>query len=344
MTYKNKFVVVIFCTLFALIAGCKGFIEQPSFVSVISPEEKNVVLKQTDLNADGDVTLSFDGKVSKLNVYAANEKDSQIACSVEKIKAEDSEDSPKSVFKVHPLTNFKIGEEFKIIGSAECGKNTVLEFSLPLKGVNSNPAQLEFCEFQLGTTTKPTYIKFRVTKAGNLFGLYLYSSGESKKDYAFPACDVVENEIIVLHRHLPTENPELATDEIDSADTCNASFAFKSARDFWHKIKRFTPAKTNVLLLKSSKDGKVISVLATASTKDSDWKKEPIKLAATQAENVWLPDCAIENAIQIEKAGTVYVLHKKADGKKSNADWELVPTKSKKAKRVAKARGVAKKK
>lgn len=347
MTYKNIIRTAAICLLLITTAGCKGFIEQPAFVSILSTENTTAILKTFELLPDNSVVLTFEGKVTNITAHAIRENSNEeVACISEELKQEDNSEKAEihTVFKISPAAQFKIGEAFKLEGSVECGKNNILDFSLPFCGANPNPAQLIFSEIRVGTAKKPAYIKFKVSKAGNLFGLYLQSSSEKGKDYVFPAAEVKKDEIIVLHRYLPG-NENSVNDEINNDGECTTEGHFSGERDFWHSIKKFNAAKSNIFLLKTGINGTISDILVIAALKETEWKKDEIKSAVKEAEKagIWKPDCSIENALRIDKADTVYSFIPKDGMEKSCENWKSSKDTSPKPKNAISAEKVQKK-
>ncbi|MGF7108807.1 hypothetical protein [Treponema pedis] len=341
MAYKKFIHAAAFMLLIAAAAGCKGSVEQPGFISVFSDEGKTAVLKDFIQSGNNEILLTFGGKVTSLTVRAVKENTSEeVACSFEKMEAPED----VSVFQVSPLSEFEIGEKFTVIGSAACGENSILDFSLPFEGANAKPAQLKFSEIRPGTKAKNSYIKFTVTEGGNLFGIYLYSAAEKDKNYAFPAAEVSKGEVIVLHRHLPSI-PEAAVDEITSDGECKADEAFSGIRDFWCRIKRFTVQKTNVFLLKTSKTGKIQDAFLCINHKETEWKKAQTEEAAKDAEKagVWKPDGSAENAVKVENSGYVFIRDLNKDYEKSLEQWSVQKS-SKRAAGLKSTRGKKSKK
>jgi len=120
-------------------------------------------------------------------------------CTVEEIEAADfsqdkaykAKNEDLSVFKIKPSASFEIGEDFKICGKVAGNMSQILDFELPFKGANTRPAELSFSSLKLGSTSKQGFIKLRVKKGGNLFGINLVNTGNSKEpDHVFPAFEV----------------------------------------------------------------------------------------------------------------------------------------------------------
>lgn len=350
MTCKKIIRTAAMCLLLTTVAGCKGFIEQPAFVSILSTENKTAVLKAFEILSDNSVLLTFEGMVSNVTAHAIRENsDEEIACISEELKPENNSEKSEvnTVFKISPATQFKIGEAFTLAGSAECGKNNMLDFSLPFCGANPNPAALIFSEIRAGTPSKPAYIKFKVTKAGNLFGLYLQSSFEKGKDYVFPAAEVEKDEVIALHLYVP-EKADSINDEINNDGECTAKGNFTGERDFWHTVKKFNPARANIFLLKTEINGPISDVLVIAPQNKNDWKNERLKSAAKEAEKakIWKPDCAIENAVRIVKGDTIFSFNPKNGAERSCENWKALkdtPGKKKTNKKSDKTKGTGKK-
>lgn len=306
---KKRFFVPVLLIL-GLFASCSGIMEQPGFVSIFSGHDGSITLKSFEQSQNNEITLVFEGSVKSMQVYALSENSTEeIACTVQELNTEESTKSRAvtsandeiSIFKIIPLASFGIGEAFKICGKVKAGLNEVLDFELPFKGSNNNPAELSFSSLKLGSTSKQGFIKLRVKKSGNLFGINLVNAGNSKEpDYVFPAFEVETGNIIVLYWFLPLDGSEPEDGVLVSAADCDALQSGERAFCFWGKLKKFQPKKTNAIIIRTAQDGTLQDAVLFRDPKEETWGKDEVEQAALEAAEagLWKPDGDISNAVQ----------------------------------------------
>ncbi|UTY29559.1 hypothetical protein [Treponema putidum] len=312
---KKRFFLPILLVL-SLFASCSGMIEQPGFVSIFSGHDGSITLKNIAQSQNNEITLGFEGLVKNIQVYALRENAiEEIACTVQElnteenttIKAAASANDEISIFKITPLSSFGIGEAFKICGKVKAGLNEVLDFELPFKGSNNNPAELSFSSLKVGSASKPGFIKFSVKKSGNLFGINLVNAGNSKEpDYVFPAFEVKEGNTIVFYWFLPLDGSEPEDGVLVSAADCDALVQGEKAFCFWGKLQKFQPKKTNAIIIKTGQDGTLQDAVLFRNPNDETWGKEEVEQAALEAAEagLWNPDGDILNAVQVKMTPT----------------------------------------
>lgn len=284
----------------SLCVSCSGMIEQPGFISIFSGIDDGITLKSFEQSQDNEISLIFEGSADDLKIHALKDGEKAV-CSIQKLEPQENEDSNLSIFKVIPLVQFKIGEDFKICGTIKSGLNQSLDFELPFKGANNNPAELVFSALKVGSTSNPGFIKFQVKKRGNLFGFELLNTGNSKEaDYTFPPFEVEEGKIIVYHWFLPIDGSEPEDGSLASSHGCNALEQGEEAICFWGKFKKFTPKKTNAVLIKQPYTGEIQDAVLFRNPTDENWGKPEVEYAANQASEkcLWKPDGDISNAVQ----------------------------------------------
>ncbi len=361
MTRKEKILIFALLVQFGLWISCSGSVEQPSFVSIY-PKDSDTAnannvnadesesgskqgsvtpkLKSFSLGAGNELRLVFSGEITKVSAYAykASDKSQKIDCSVEAISS-NAENQDKSsgenlsIYKVIPATTFSIGEKFVIEGSAEGAGNEALDFSLPFGAVNSKPAKLLLSEVRLGDTKKLGYIRFKVIESGNLSGLTLFMPANSwakATEYSFPVAEVKKGEEVAYHWFSPPDSS--VVDEINSDVICSNKFAHSDARDFWGKFKKFTPKRSNVIVLKSSSDGKVEDAVLFLNPKEDAWTNEALESMAQEAVDgkLWLPDAKPTSAFNLNITPSKKIVRKDVSNLKHSAvDWELVTDKRK---------------
>lgn len=320
---------LLFMLVLGLCAACSGIIERPEFVSIFSGFDEEITLKKFEQSQDNEITLTFEGQADDLKVHASKGGE-EAACSIQKLESQENEDGKLSIFKIIPLVQFKIGEEFKIHGSIRSGLSQCLDFELPFKGANNKPAELLFSALKVGSTSNPGFIKFQVKKSGNLFGLELLNAGTTKEpDYIFPPFEAEEGKLIVYHWFLPIDGSELEDGSFASSHECNALEEGEEANCFWGKFKKFNPKKTNAVIIKQPYTEEIQDAVLFRNPKEESWGRPEIEYAAHKAAEagLWKPDGELKNAIQenitpskmIKRVSNKNIHHNAEDWKLTNA-------------------------
>ena len=332
---KKRFFLSVLLVL-SLCASCSGMIEQPGFVSIFSGNDESITLKEFEQSPNNEITLIFEGHAAGLQAYALKGNlPEEILCTVEEIEAADfsqdkaykAKNEDLSVFKIKPSASFEIGEDFKICGKVAGNMSQILDFELPFKGANTNPAELSFSSLKLGSTSKQGFIKLRVKKGGNLFGINLVNTGNSKEpDHVFPAFEVKEGNVIVFYWYLPPDGSEPEDGCLISSKDCEAIEAGEKAFCFWAKLQKFQPKRTNAVLIRTSQNEGLQDAVLFKHPKDEEWGRPEIERAALEAAEagLWQPDGDLLNAVQANITPTKMI--KRVSLKTINhnaADWIL---------------------
>ncbi len=130
------------------------------------------------------------------------------------------------------------GEPVVISGTVEdiCGNSTRMQ--VQLTAFNDHPARLVITEIQPGKNSSKKnphrdYLECVVLESGNLGGIIVQWASTTKlMSYVFPACEVRQGEMVVLHlapEGIPAEKDETGT-EIDLSGGIDAT---AQGRDFW---------------------------------------------------------------------------------------------------------------
>jgi hypothetical protein len=130
------------------------------------------------------------------------------------------------------------GEPVTLAGNVQDLSGNMTHVQVQFKGYNDRPAALVLSEVQTSkNTSKKTphrdYAEFYVKKAGNLGGMFVqWASSTKTMRYDFPACEVKEGEVIVLHLA-----PEGVAEEQNESGTdlglSGGIDATPTGRDFW---------------------------------------------------------------------------------------------------------------
>ncbi len=339
---KKFLVVLLFGVSFCL--SCKGIGEQPKFVSIFSGERNSggvPVLTDFSVQEENTIILDFEGEVAKIEAVAVRaNSEEKIDCKIEPLSNKTGKKAKggvvqKSRYKVIPSGEFKIGEAFELTGSVEATDKSVLDFTLALKGQNSKPAKLIFTQIKFGSTKNYGFIKFKVVEGGNLFGLKLLMPANSKAaEYSFPIAEVKKGENIAYHWFLG-DGQDSAVDEVNFEGECVDKWAFRDARDFWGNFKKFTPKRSNALVLKTSDGGDIQDAVLILNPKEDNWGKEEISAVAEEAGEAgfWQPDGEAENALKVNITPSKMIVRANLNKIKHTAsEWSLqkAPKKPKK--------------
>ncbi|UTC66910.1 MULTISPECIES: hypothetical protein [unclassified Treponema] len=318
---------LLFMLVLGLFASCSGMIEQPGFVSIFSGADGNITLKNIEQSQDNGITLVFEGEVKNIRAHALRGNSTEeLVCNIQEAASGENIQA-KTVFKITPIANFEIGEDFKICGQVDSALNQCLDFELPFKAANNNPAELVFSSLKIGSASKPGFIKLLVKKSGNLFGLTLVNAGNSKdRDYVFPPFEAKKGSIIVCYWFLPLDGSEPADGTLVSSNDCEALETGEKAFCFWGRVKKFSPKKTNAVTIKQPYTGELQDAVLFRNPKDEDWGVPEIEQAASEAidAGVWNPDGEVLNAVQANITPTKILKRISLETIKHNAaDWIL---------------------
>lgn len=157
------------------------------------------------------------------------------------------------------------GQDITIQGDVAdvCGNMTRVQFQT--KGKNDHPALLLLNEVQTGKNSSKTaphrdYIECVVVRSGNLGGVTLrWTSSTKTVTYSFPACEVEEGEVIMVHaapEGIPEERDETGTDRTLSGGID----ASPGGRDFWTGAGGI-PDATGVIAVYEKEDGQPVDGL-----------------------------------------------------------------------------------
>lgn len=335
---KKRFFLPVLSVL-SLFLSCSGMIEQPIFVSIFSGSRGEVSLKSFEQTENNEIVLVIEGNANIGDVHALRENSNEeIACTVQKIAANENSRAaasetdgvPVSTFKIIPTGDFKIGEDFKIRGQIDSGLNQSLDFELPFAGVNNNPAELVFSAVKIGSISTAGFIKLVVKKSGNLFGLKLINAGDKKEtDYTFPPFDVKEGDIIVYNFFLPSDGTEPEDGILMNSNDCKALGAGEKGFCFWGRFKKFQPKKTNALLIREPQNRKIQDAVLFRWNKDEAWEMPEIEQAAIEAAEAgfWNPDGDILSAVHINVKSPILRRLSLKTINHNAADWVLVKDK-----------------
>ncbi len=339
MTYKQKILLFALIVQTAFWASCSGSVEQPNFVSIYpisSSESKTPKLKSFSLEKGNALNFVLSGEVKKLeaSAFLSSDMDKEIACVVELVsddvsRTADTDKSGLNVYRIRPIEQIAVGEEFIVEGSIEGSAGDVLDFSLSFKGLNSRPAKLLFSEVKLGDTKKLGYIRFKVIESGNLSGMTLLMPANSwakAVEYSFPVAEVKKGETIAYHWFAPPDSSDVV-DELSTDVKCTNKYAHSDARDFWGRFKKFRPKRSNAIVLKSAKNGEVQDAVLFLNPKDDEWGDDAILSIAKEAAGaeLWLPDAGADSAFNLNITASKKIVRRNMSNiKHSAADWVLV--------------------
>ncbi len=232
---------------------------------------------------------------------------------------------------------FAVGADYKFYGEVTDRIGNTLSFSVPFTGFNGSLPEMEITEVHprytssklvSGVAYKCEYIELLVKKAGNLAGLELYSANDgSEKSYKFPAIEVSENEIILVHLRTKEEGSvsELGTDLAIST----ARYSSNAARDLWQENENSRLGnEMDVILLRNTRDSAVLDAFCYAPSSALDWKSVEMSEAVLSAVSAGLWDSdSVSSAVCSDGMTATKSFVKIAEGLAAGKNlWELSKT------------------
>lgn len=253
----------------------------------------------------------------------------------DKIVQNSEYESGLCIYDIEFADNFIVGSDYSFFGKVTDRIGNSLTFSLPFTGFNASIPGLEITEIhprytssklKSGTVYKCEYVEILVTKGGNLAGLELYSANDGKdKAYKFPALEVQEGEIILLHLRTKGEG---TVNELENDITLStAKYSSPFARDLWETDDSARLGDTlDVILLRNTRDDSIIDAVCYASSTSEDWKNSEMSEAAIEAfsSGFWDSD-SVEDAVKTDGLTATKSLYKKAR-ENTAASWDLSKT------------------
>ena len=185
----------------------------------------------------------------------------------------------------------KVGESYELFGKVSDKMKNSLTFCIPFTGFNSHVPKLIMTELQIkyakGSSGgkeiyRGEFVEFLVLEGGNLGGLELCSGsdGEAKK-YCFPAVDVEEGQIFLVHLRTVGDG---CVDERENFSEATAPHSVEGVLDLWSDN---TGARLNdnadVVLLQNGISGQVLDAFMYADAKTLEWKAGPAEFAVKAA-------------------------------------------------------------
>lgn len=330
----NRFLFFTFLLpagLFASCFSCKGFVEQPGFVSIFGHDIEPLKIISYKNNLKNEVEIVFSKNIKSIECSLFKENGSgkeTFTCKTEIIKEEET-----AVFKIIPEEKFKteIGENFFITGTVKDTSLNSMDFTLPFAGANTNPAELRISEIRplYSSSPKSEFIEIIVLKAGNLSGIKLLNVGNKKTpDYVFPPAEVLKGEFIVYHWRSIEDGIK---DETKPSIISGGTQACSGARDFWGNFKTLPKRPSNVIVIEFNgilQD----AVLFCDPAAEEKWNSEKLENDAARVSEagIWLPDASAGNAVRHKISSTSSIGRKNINTKKtgSAADWSLYTSKN----------------
>ena len=188
---------------------------------------------------------------------------------------------------------YEVGKAYEIFGTVEDKAGNSLTYCVPFSGYNSRVPKLIMTELQIKyakgsdkgkTVFRGEFVELLALSDGNLAGLELEggADGEAKK-YVFPAVEVTQGEVILVHLRTVGEGCVNELDENLNAAT--APHSAKGIRDLWSEN---TGARFNddsdVIILRDSVSNTVLDAYMYAAEDAVEWKKGPAALSRVAAE------------------------------------------------------------
>ena len=189
---------------------------------------------------------------------------------------------------------YEVGKAYEIFGTVEDKAGNSLTYCVPFSGFNSRVPKLIMTEVQIKyakgsdkgkTIYRGEFVELLALSDGNLAGLELEggADGEAKK-YVFPAVEVVQGELILVH--LRTVGEGCFNELDDNLNAASAPHSAKQIRDLWSEN---TGARFNddsdIIILRDSVSNSVLDAFMYATEDAAEWKKGPASLSKLVAES-----------------------------------------------------------
>ncbi len=200
----------------------------PGIESTVLGDIRPPIVKNAQLENGREFILEFDEPVQvREGSFSAEPRELSVS-------AKSAEGTVNISFEPQPVP----GETVTLAGNVEdmCGNTTHVQ--VQFKGYNDRPAALVLAEVQTAKNASKRsphrdYIELYVKKAGNLGGMFVrWASSTKTMRYDFPGCEVMADEVIVLHLA-----PESIADEQNESGTdlglSGGVDASPGGRDFW---------------------------------------------------------------------------------------------------------------
>lgn len=214
-----------------------------------------------------------------------------------------SEDKKTALINLEQPT--VVGKSYEIFGVVEDFIGNTLTFCIPFVGYNSYVPKIIFTEAQIKyqkgskdgkTIYRGEYLELLALENGNLAGLEIVSGsdGESKK-YCFPAIDVVQGEIILVH--FRTVGDGCINEDGENLNLATAPHSKDGIRDLWSEstVAHFNDS-SDVIILRNTVDGTIIDALMYAADDAVEWKKGVADFAVLAGETGIYNSSDISNA------------------------------------------------
>ncbi len=190
-----------------------------------------------------------------------------------------------------------IGVQAALTATVTDVRGNSLSFSLPFTGYNDRVASLLINEIRTDySKPKVEYIEFRVMKGGNLGGIEIFNAMNTVRPFwEFPAVEVAAGDYVLYHLRSVEGGLVNETGAIDVSAGIDAR---PGARDFWDTLSSAPLKKTNVLLVRERKGGKIMDALLCAESEKTAWPNDTVQTAAevAVAAGTWLPGALVADA------------------------------------------------
>jgi len=222
-----------------------------------------------------------------------------------------------------------IGVPAALSATVTDARGNSLSFSLPFTGYNDRVASLLFNEIRTDyDKPKVEYIEFLVVKGGNLGGIEISNAMNVVRPcWEFPAVEVAAGDFILYHLRSVEEGLVNETGAIDVSAGVDAR---PGARDFWDTLTSAPLKKTNVLLVRERKGGKIMDALLCAEAGKTEWPNETVRAAAEEAvaADAWLPGSLVADAAVGSGTSPTRTLGRSdvSADTDMNSDWRICAT------------------
>lgn len=270
---------------------------------------------EAQFSSSDSLTLLFTEKIYKIEAELQNDTTHESSvCTIDPLLCTQSPESSFAV-PVAFLEETQPGYPYTLFACAQDESGNTLSFSFSFPGFNNRVPDIMLNEVRTEySKPKVEFVELCVMEDGNMGGAAVYNAydGESGM-YVFPPLEVKKGEIIVLHYRMIEED---CKDEIISLDDSGGTEASSGARDFWVNGKSARIGSSDVILVKSAAEGRILDALLISESEKETWKTPELEKAAKDAYEcgAWSAGWEPKDAFCSDNVTTTRTISRQKDG------------------------------
>ncbi|MGP1587743.1 MAG: hypothetical protein ACTTHG_05305 [Treponemataceae bacterium] len=277
---KNCFIKISISLFFALIVilvftGISCSIT-PHGIEILTGNYESPKLLSLEITSESEAYITFSKQI-KFEKLCIKEIETNSIINFEQ------KDLKNGAWKINFAKTLSCANIYQIEGNAVDTRGNTLYFKDKFQGFNSRIPKVIINEIRTESSkTKSEFIELKSLESGNLGGMELISAYDGiEKNYILPPAEVKKDEFIVIHmKKMDEDNVDELGDDISLSE---GSESIKNARDLWVENIDTRIGKSDVILLKTRVNGKIMDSVLFCESKIEDWKKEFLKECAKLA-------------------------------------------------------------